>query len=458
MDKINREEANVSTDKTLTDIVRSIIDGRNVIIHGVGGVGKSFLIKHAAHRLRDAGYKVYVTATTGIAACGLSDPDLKVAATTLHRFAGIGTGELSVSGLISKVNSKASAKANWNKCEVLIIDEVSMLGKKLFQKLCGVAKGVRKNDSTPFGGIQLILSGDMLQLAPVNDDWGFKAPEWQEMNFKPFVLETPYRYEDMNFFNMLLRIRKAEHTSEDSKILRQRVRANQNMQKLLEELKDKNPADVIRPTMFFSRRIDVEVYNQEKLDALPGEAVEFVCKDEYISLSGKNTQEGMTPEDISKLMDDDMPKSVSFKVGSQVMLRINLDPSAKLVNGSRGVVTEIVPGEALIVKFLSGQTLRVDVHKRVIENKRFTASRTQIPFILADAMTIHKAQGSTLDYCVASLGMSIFCAGQAYVALSRCRTIQGLFLSEFVSSSIMADKEALAYSKYLEEKAKNDTL
>ena len=119
-------------------------------------------------------------------------------------------------------------------------------------------------------------------------------------------------------------------------------------------------------------------------------------------------------------------------------------------------MTEIVPDEALIVKFLNGQTLRVDVNKRSLELKKATVSRTQIPFVLADSMTIHKAQGATLDYCVADLGASIFSPGQAYVALSRCRTIQGLFLSEFAHTSILVDKEALEYSELLEKKALED--
>ena len=440
-----------NNDEVLESVIKSVVDGRNVILNSSGGCGKSFTLKHAAQKLKEFGYRVNVTATTGVAACGLCDAELKITATTLHRFAGVGTATLGVNALISRINSKSVIKANWIKCKILFIDEVSMLCKNFFNKLSAIAKGVRKNN-LPFGGIQLVLSGDFMQLAPINDDWIFNSEEWESFNFRPYVLEIPYRYEDINFFNMLLRIRKAEHTPDDIKLLKQRVRANASMQKLLESLKDKNPADVIRPTMFYSRRNDVDAYNQEKLDSLPGDAVEFVCKDEYTPTAKYSGRQSMSADEYSVMLDDDMPRVVSFKVGSQVMLRINLDPAAKLVNGSRGVVTEIVPGEALIVKFLSGQTIRVDIHKRVIENKRFSASRTQIPFILADAMTIHKAQGSTLDYCVADLG-NCFCEGQAYVALSRCRSIKGLFLSEFSSSSIMVNKEALEYSALLEKKA-----
>lgn len=438
-----------NNEQTLEKVIDSIVEGRNVLLHGPGGVGKSWIIKHATSRLTKLGYNVAVTATTGVAAVGISDTDLHVTAQTLHRWAGIGTATLSVQGLINKVNSKKRTKKNWMQCKVLIIDEISMAGYNLFQKLCGVAKGVRKNDSTPMAGIQLIVSGDFLQLPPVKEDWIFKCPEWEELNFKPFVLETPYRYEDMTFFELLLRIRKGRHTSADVKLLRQRVRANQSMQKMLETLKDENPANIIRPTMFYSRKVDVENYNQEKLDALPGEPVTFNAKDDIVAIGDSTKGVPIKLDDYTALLDEDIPRSVSFKVGSQVMLKINLDVAAKLVNGSRGVVTEIVPDEALIVKFLNGQILRVDVHKRSLELKKATVSRTQIPFVLADSMTIHKAQGSTLDYCVADLG-ACFSPGQAYVALSRCRTIQGLFLSEFSHHSIMVDKEAMQYVELLE--------
>lgn len=439
-----------SNEEIVENVVDCIMSGRNVHLCGPGGVGKSWVIKNVTNKLRNLGYVVNVTATTGVAAVGLIDPELKVTAETLHRWAGIGTGTLPVQALINKVMSKKKTRSNWMKCKVLIIDEISMLGYSLLQTLCGVAKGVRKNDSTPMAGIQMIVSGDWLQLPPVKDDWPFKTPEWEQLNFRPFILEKPYRYEDIAFFELLLRIRKGKHTTEDVKLLRQRVRANQSMQKLLQSLKDVNPADVIRPTMFYSRKNDVDNYNFEKLEELKGDLVNFDAVDDMIALSDKKQ---LKIEDYLPLLDEDMPRTVSFKVGSQVMLKVNLDVEAKLVNGSRGVVTEIVPKEALIVKFLNGKTVRVDVHRRALEMKKVTVTRTQIPFVLADAMTIHKAQGATLDYCVADLGPTVFSDGQAYVALSRCRTIQGLFLSEFCSSSVHVNKEALKYIELIEQKA-----
>jgi len=435
-------------DPSLEDIIKVVFEKRHVFLHGPGGVGKSYKLRHIANILIRKGIDVYVTATTGVAALGLSDSSLKIVATTLHRFAGIGTAMLSTKNLIQKVKNNYPAKTRWERCQVLIIDEISMLGSDLFQKLCAIAQAIRQNESSPMGGIQLIISGDFLQLPPVKEDWIFKTQEWEDLNIRPFILEVPYRYDNDGFFKMLLRIRKGKLTKEDYKTLFRRVRANQKIQKILEDLKDANPADVIKPTMFFSRRADVDAFNERELDKLQGELVEFVARDSIEKISGNPKI-----EDYKSLLDNDMPRTVSFKVGAQVMLRVNISTEDGLVNGSRGVVCEIIPEEALIVKFLSGKKVRIDIHTRKLEDKYANVTRTQIPFILAYAMTIHKSQGSTLDYCVVDLGGSVFSEGQAYVAISRCVDIKGLFISEFLESSIITNEVALKYSYQLENMA-----
>ena len=440
--------ADTSHNPALEKILKDAFLGRNVFLHGPGGVGKSYMLRHIAKSLIDMNLKVFVTATTGVAAVGLSSHEMKVVATTLHRFAGVGTATLGIKALIGKVKGNFLARQRWKKCQVLVIDEVSMLGAELFQKLNAIAQAIRENNR-PMGGIQLVLGADFLQLPPVKDDWIFRTQEWENLDIRPFILEEPYRYDSDGFFHMLLRIRKGEITDDDAKTLLRRVRANQRMQDVLDKLVDENPAEIIRPTMFFSKRADVEAFNERELEKLPGKEITFAAKDSFVADKGKPLF-----EDYQKLLDDDMPRSVMFKVGAQVMLKVNLDTAEGLVNGSRGVVSEIIPEEAMIVKFLSGKKIRIDVHTRTLEDKHALATRTQIPFVLAYAMTIHKSQGSTLDYCVVDLGPTIFAEGQAYVALSRCSSIQGLFISEFLPGSIMASKVAVGYSEQLEQMAK----
>ena len=426
-------------------ILERINNKQNVLIVGAGGCGKSFTLINLVQILKEQDKSVYVTATTGVAALNLGEKN-NINVTTVHRFAGVGTAQVSVKELL--IRMKFQARERWLKCQVLIIDEISMLGGSFFQKLDNIAKTIR-NNSKPFGGIQVIASGDFAQLPPVKDIWVFKTDEWKSMEFTPFILDKPYRYDNIDFFNMLSRIRVGTVTDEDYKILKARVRANHRLQELLLKISSEKAGEVIKPTMFYAKRCNVDIFNQRELDKLPGETVTFTAVDEFQIKKGNPVK-----EDYIKLLDEDIPQSISFKVGAQVMLKHNLDVDAGLVNGSRGVVNEIVPGEALIVKFLNGIKLRVELLKRVIETKKAIASRTQIPFILAWSSTIHKSQSISVDYMVVDLGPDIFSDGQAYVALSRCRKIEGLFISELSKSHITANQEALEYMEHLAEIAK----
>ena len=435
-------------DEKLETILDCVFSKRNIILHGPGGVGKSYTLRYVAKALEERGAKVFITALTGVAALTLAgDKSHNIQVSTLHSFAGVGTAQLDAEALIARVKTRSKKVKNWLKCQVLIIDEVSMLGGSFFTKLDKIAKAIRKN-SNPFGGIQLIFSGDMLQLSPVKDSWVFSTDEWKELDLRPFILEIPYRYNNPEFFQMLLRIRLGEQTEDDHKIIRGRVRANKKMQEILTSLSHEKAGEIIKPTMFFSKRIDVDTFNSMELEKLPGEKVEFIAFDQFETRKGFPVR-----EEYIKILDDSIPRSVCFKVGAQVMLKKNIDINGGLVNGSRGVVSEIIKDEALIVKFLSGIKLRVELDTSEVEDKYAIAKRTQIPFVLAWGTTIHKSQSCTLDYAVVDLGPSIFSEGQAYVALSRCANIEGLFISEFLPRSIIVNKEALRYVKKLREKS-----
>jgi ATP-dependent DNA helicase PIF1 len=428
-------------DSNLERITKYTLSGRNILISGSGGTGKSYTLRHIAKQLTLKGIKVYMTALTGVAALNLAgDRSVNgLTVTTLHKFSGTGTAQLDIPSLIARVRSKPMAMKNWMKCQVLIIDEFSMLGGGLFAKLDAIAKAIRRNEN-PFGGIQLILSGDPLQIEPIKDSWAFTTEPWKELNLRPFVFEVPYRYDDINFFHMLLRIRTGTYTEEDVKTIRGRVRANEKMQELLTSLAKVKAGEIIKPTMFFSKNADVDAFNMRELDKLPGDEYEFVARDSFTTRKGMPIR-----EEYIKMLDDTIPQSIVVKVGAQVMLKKNLDVDAGLVNGSRGVVSEIIEGEAMVVKFLCGEKMRVDLQSWDYEDKYALATRVQIPFTLAWGCTIHRSQGCTLDYAVVDLGASIFCSGQAYVALSRCRNLEGLFISKFTPNSIIVSKEALKF-------------
>jgi hypothetical protein len=176
-----------------------------------------------------------------------------------------------------------------------------------------------------------------------------------------------------------------------------------------------------------------------ELDKLETEEYIFVATDTFLPRTKWSRQDKYTA-----ILDQAIPDKISLKIGAQVMLKANLDISSGLANGSRGVIVDITE-ENIDVKWLNGRTTHVTFYTWESEDKEGCASRTQIPLILAYSITIHGCQGCTLDYVICDLGGSIFSNGQAYVALSRVRSSEGLFLKDFIPQRIMVDADALEF-------------
>ena len=424
-------------------LIEAVRRRKNIFLHGPGGVGKSYTLRGIASYLSGMGIAVYCTATTGVAALNLNIPEKKISASTLHSWAGVGLARENAEKLLAKVECDSRSKKRWLETDTLIIDEVSMLGASFFEKLDFIGRNIRTRQKyKTFGGIQLILSGDFLQLPPVKDDWVFSSEAWKKMKFVPFILETPKRYDDNDFFQLLLRVRKGDHTKADMKKLRARTRAYGKLQTILQNTSSTN---IIRPTIMYSKKVDVNSYNEQELEKLPGDVFTFIAQDTFTPLI-KTARE----EKYIRLLEEVIPDVISLKVGAQIMLRCNFDVSAGLVNGSRGVVLS-VDNDSIFVRFINGKKLNISRNTWSISDKEGVANRSQIPFILAWSLTIHKSQGATLDYAICDLGPSIFSPGQAYVALSRVKNLKGLFICDFYSKCIGVDKDALKYSKKLEK-------
>ncbi|MFW9930723.1 MAG: AAA family ATPase, partial [Candidatus Thorarchaeota archaeon] len=421
--------------KNIIEIFNYIDRGNCVLLYGPGGTGKTHIIKSLRELFRDK--VMYLTAMTGVAALGLNGDG--ETATTLHSWANIGTGNLPIKKIVSGIYKNKKSLDRWRLTEILVIDEISMMGGELFDKLNEIGKIVRNRRLKPFGGIKLILSGDFLQLPPINDIWIFKSKVWNTLNIKHVIFDIPYRYDDKNFFEILKRVRKGNLTHLDILQLEARIDA-------YEEINKNCNLNNIKPTILYSKNANVDFYNNKQLEKLKEPEFIFHAKDSFYKKEGcKPNKEKQQKLIMNKMV----PISIKLRIGAQVMLRKNIDVIRGLVNGSRGIVQEI-RGEEIRVRFVNNREEWIEYSSWEYEDSESIFIRKQIPLILAWAITIHKSQGCTLDYAICNIGKNIFTEGQGYVALSRVRNLKGLFLQDFEISSIKVNEEALEYSMSIE--------
>ena len=407
----------------------AVISGESIFITGPGGTGKSFLLQtlYANYKGYSGGKKLSVTAMTGCAAL-LLGPWAK----TLHSWAGIGLGRSPVDSIVSAILMDKHKKKRWVQTDCLVIDEVSMLTPMLLEYLDTVGRQVRKKDQ-PFGGIQLVLVGDFYQLPPVSKEsqesdktFAFESPLWPTVVTKTIQLTQILRQKDPLFQQILNEARSGDLTPESYGVLEARKTMSWKRQE-------------IKPTLLFTKNQDVNSINSHQLDKLTGEVHTFTAK---TTAQPPRMQENVLQMIVEKL-DRDAPYEVelNIKEKSQVMLLTNQDPTAGLVNGSRGVVTGFASDGNPLVKFLNGPAFPVRIPPASWTSDSETDSgvtREQIPLRLAYALTIHKAQGASLDSALIDVGPSTFEYGQAYVALSRVRSLESLFIYEIVPRAFRA--------------------
>ncbi|NXJ73682.1 PIF1 helicase, partial [Trogon melanurus] len=401
-------------------VLGAVRSGKSIFFTGCAGTGKSFLLKKIVGSLPPK--STYATASTGVAAC-------HIGGTTLHAFAGIGSGKAPL-GQCIQLAERPGVRQHWLACQHLIIDEISMVDGNFFDRLEAVARMVRKRDE-PFGGIQLIICGDFLQLPPVckaNEEtkFCFQAKSWRKCIHINMELTEVRRQTDKTFVSLLSAIRLGRCTEE---VTRQ----------LMQTATNRSERDGILATRLCTHKDDVEITNERCLQQLPGEVHTFEALD--------------SDPMLVKLIDAQCPVGgrVELKLGAQVMLAKNLDVSQGLVNGARGVVVGFETEQKGLpkVKFLCGVTQVIKMKKWVFKGPSGVhLSRQQLPLKLAWAISIHKSQGMSLD-CVEISLSRVFESGQAYVALSRARSLAGLRVLDFDPKVVRADPSVLQFYRQL---------
>jgi ATP-dependent exoDNAse (exonuclease V) alpha subunit len=386
--------------------------GRNCFLTGMAGTGKSTLLKRF---IGESFRRVDVTAPTGVAA-------LNVGGLTIHRFCGMLLGPRpgqSNEDYFAQLerDPRRSILAGFNRvrrCEALVIDEISMLPGRQFEFIEFLFRRLRGRDA-PFGGCQVIVTGDFLQLPPVRTneteryDWAFLSPAWRAAEFKMVILETVRRQDEAPFVRALGQFRLGNVWGDTARLLQARVR-------------NFPPANLTR---LYTHNAQVDRWNDFQLADLPGEE----CVLEAAQIGPEQQREFLTRNLLT-------PATLRLKPGALVSFTVNKNEAGRgslaplYVNGQVGVVESVEP-DTVKVRIKSGDVIPVERFTwRYDAQDAESASFSQFPLRLAWAMTIHKAQGLTLDAAYLDIRAARE-PGQAYVAVSRVRTLAGLHFKDW---------------------------
>ena len=390
--------------------------GRNVFLTGSAGTGKTYVLNQYIEYLQSRKVPVAVTASTGIAATHMNGQ-------TIHSWCGMG-----VKDSIHQLNLRALAdkkyiQKNVGTAKVLIIDEISMLHRNQLHMVDEILQVLRQTIE-PFGGIQLVVSGDFFQLPPVTkneepnrEKFAFMSKSWVDARLTVCYLTQQYRQTD-NELNTVLNEIRGNEVSDESKALLDEAVYN----RFREE-----------PTRLYSHNFDVDRVNLQEIESLAGEEEVFVAK-----LKGNDGLKEILKKSVLA------PENLILKDNARVMfVRNNYEKG--FMNGTLGTVVGFDAETGYPqVSLSSGKEITVEPEVWSVEDEsgKTLASYTQVPLRLAWAITVHKSQGMTLEAAEIDLTKT-FETGQGYVALSRLKDINGLRLLGYNEISLQVDGLAL---------------
>ena len=456
LDKTQIKEYEIGCDLSneQKDAFEKFKKGENVCILGSAGSGKSKCIQtiqeYNMQFAKEIFYKkIYMTATTGVAAYNLnfSTDVLASSGMTIHSFLGIGTGQGTIYDLIKRINKLPNIINVLKSDHILVIDEISLLSAELFEKINLIYRHFRKSKEY-FGGIQVFLTGDFLQTEAIfNETYStivdkrllFESDLFNEM-FKDnlIIFNKNHRQKDDTFYyNLLNRIRIGKHTQEDNDLLYSKC------ERYNEELQETKKKGIVPLNLVISNALALQI-NKKNMDNI---------KSDYVHYNYSVTKFGHN-SDLLKTMEKDLEKQfntkgllkLSLKIGARVMLIRNIDVAMGLINGSMGIITNLYKTE-ITVAFDNGHTVNIPKTEWMLDINNNWVKFKQLPIICAYAITIHKSISLTLDYVICDLEKA-FCNHLVYLALSRIRSFDKLLLKSFNPNKITVNEKILKYLNY----------
>lgn len=398
-----------------------MMNGANVFLTGAPGAGKTYVLNQFIKRAERAGKRVAVTASTGIAASHLGG-------TTIHSWSGLGIIDNLSPEDLSRFGSAGRLVKRYNSVDVLVIDEVSMLHGQRLNMVNQLAKILRGSD-LPFGGLQVVLVGDLFQLPPVSRgpgpvDFVHLSEAWSDLNPQICYITEQHRQQGSDqLLEFLEAMRLNEVTEERGEVIAGRI--------------GMIPGEDEVVTRLYSHNIDVESINQKHLAAIPERSKTYLMKTKGSKAKIEQLSKGLLTPEILEL-----------KVGAEVMFVAN-NFAQGFVNGSLGRVIAFSKAGNPIVRLTNNRLITVEPHSWSLSEDGLTRAEViQLPLRLAWAITIHKSQGMSLDAAEVDLSRA-FTPGMGYVALSRVRSIDGLYLKGLNVMALNLHPDVHEFDAYL---------
>lgn len=394
------------TQKNALDILKL---GKNVFLTGAAGSGKTYVLNKYIAYLKKNAIPVAVTASTGIAATHMNGK-------TIHSWAHIGIKDQLSTADLNAIFSRKEFRLSIAEAKVLIIDEVSMLHHFRLDMVDAVLQKMHGNNK-PFGGIQVVLCGDLFQLPPVSRgmraQYITNASAWAAMDVHICYLTEQYRQDDDRLLNLLNEMRSGEVSEASIEYLMARKNAELS-------------SDII-PTKLYTHNADVDAINDQQLARL-------ASKEKTYKMTSKGDRGVGTALRKSCLAPDEL----KLKQGAVVMFVQN-NYAKGYVNGTLGKVISFDSDGMPVVQTLKGKIITAAMGSwRVEEGTDVIAEINQLPLRLAWAITVHKSQGMTLDAAQIDLSKS-FVLGMGYVALSRVKTLDTINLLGLNQQALLVD-------------------